>query len=142
MNFTVHAGEGNGPESVHEVLNLVAPVRIGHGVRAIEDPPLLARLAEAGTHLEMCPSCNVQLGLYPDLAAHPLKQFLAAGVSAGISTDQRTITNTTVSDEYLRLAAADSFWTLDRFRECNVLALAASFADEATKTRIGVTLSA
>jgi adenosine deaminase len=137
INFTVHAGEGNGPQSVADVLDLLQPTRIGHGVRAIEDPPLLVRLAQAGTHLEMCPSCNVQLGLYPDFASHPIKRFLAAGVSAGISTDQRTITHTTVSDEYLRLAATDSFWDLERFRLCNRGALAASFADDATRERIG-----
>jgi adenosine deaminase len=136
VNFTVHAGEGNGPQSVTDVMNLLAPTRIGHGVRAIEDPPLLARLAEAGTHLEMCPSCNVQLGLYPDFASHPMKHFLEAGVSAGISTDQRTITNTTVSDEYLRLAAADGFWDIERFRACNRMAFTASFADDATRERI------
>jgi adenosine deaminase len=140
INFTVHAGEGNGPQSVHDVLDLLAPTRIGHGVRAIEDPTLLARLVAAGTHLEMCPSCNVQLGLYPDVANHPMKAFLEAGVSAGISTDQRTITNTTVGDEYLRLAASDPFWDIERFRECNRLALAASFADDATRDRITLQL--
>jgi adenosine deaminase len=140
INFTVHAGEGNGAQSVSDVLDLLQPTRIGHGVRAIEDLPLLVRLAQAGTHLEMCPSCNVQLGLYPDFASHPIKRFLAAGVSAGISTDQRTITHTTVSDEYLRLAATDSFWDLERFRLCNRGALAASFADDATRERIGAIL--
>ena len=140
VNFTVHAGEGNGSQSVTDVLDLLAPTRIGHGVRAIEDPPLLARLAEAGTHLEMCPSCNVQLGLYPDFGSHPMKAFLEAGVSAGISTDQRTITNTTVSDEYLRLAAADPYWDIERFRECNRMALAASFADDETRARIALLL--
>ena len=136
VNFTVHAGEGNGPQSVTDVMDLLAPTRIGHGVRAIEDPPLLARLAAAGTHLEMCPSCNVQLGLHPDFASHPMKTFLQAGVSAGISTDQRTITNTTVTDEYLRLADADPFWDIGRFRACNRLALAAAFADDVTRERI------
>jgi adenosine deaminase len=138
VNFTVHAGEGNGPQSVHDVLDLIQPVRIGHGVRAIEDPPLLDRLATAGTHLEMCPSCNVQLGLYPEMAAHPIRRFLEAGISAGISTDQRTITNTTVTNEYLRLATADeTFWDVERFRSCNRMAFAASFADDATRARIG-----
>ena len=141
VNFTVHAGEGNGPQSVTDVLDLLAPVRIGHGVRSIEDPSLLARLAEAGTHLEMCPSCNVQLGLYSSFAAHPMKAFLEAGVSAGISTDQRTITNTSVSDEYLRLAAADPFWDVERFRACNRLALAAAFVDEDTRARIAQQLN-
>lgn len=140
VNFTVHAGEGNGPQSVIDVMNLLAPTRIGHGVRAIEDPPLLARLAEAGTHLEMCPSCNVQLGLYQDFASHPMKAFLEAGVSAGISTDQRTITNTTVGDEYLRLASADPFWDIERFRASNRMALAASFADDATRERFSLRL--
>ena len=136
INVTVHAGEGKGPESVHEVLELLAPSRIGHGVRAIEDPALLPRLAAAGAHLEMCPSCNVQLGLYPDFAHHPIRRFVEAGVSVGISTDQRTITDTTVSEEYLRLAAADPFWDVERFRARNRDAMAAAFADDATRRRV------
>ncbi len=97
---------------------------------------VLPRLAAAGAHLEMCPSCNVQLGLYADHASHPARQFIEAGVSVGISTDQRTITHTTVGTEYERLAAADPWWTVERFRSCNRAALAASFAGNPTRQRV------
>ena len=73
---------------------------------ASEDPRLVDHLAAAGTHLEICPSCNVQLGLYPQIAAHPLPVLYERGVSVGISTDQRSVTPTTLTREYARVVAA------------------------------------
>src|SRR3546814_16464499 len=70
LGLTVHAGEVCGPESVRDALDLVRPTRIGHGVRAIEDPDLVARLADLGTVLEVCPGSNVALGVYPDFESH------------------------------------------------------------------------
>jgi adenosine deaminase len=134
--FTVHAGEGLGPGAVLEVLDRLSPARVGHGVRASEDPALVARLAAAGTHLEICPSCNVQLGLYPGFGAHPVGALARAGVSVGISTDQRTITQTDLGTEYARLRAADPYWTVEALRAANRKALLASFADAATRERI------
>ena len=73
---------------------------------AAGDPDLVGRLAAAGTHLEICPSGNVQLGLFPELAAHPLPVLYERGVSVGISTDQRSVTPTTLTREYARVVAA------------------------------------
>ncbi len=70
--LTAHAGEFGGPESVVDVLDNLAVTRIGHGVRAIEDPSLVARLAEEGTALEVCPGSNISLGLYADFSTHPI----------------------------------------------------------------------
>jgi adenosine deaminase len=134
--FTVHAGQGLGAGAVREVLDRLSPARVGHGVRASEDPALVARLAAAGTHLEICPSCNVQLGLYPGLGAHPAGALARAGVSVGISTDQRTITDTDLGTEYARLRAADPYWSTEALRAANRRALRASFADAATRERI------
>ena len=74
LGCTVHAGEWAGPESVREGLGL--PVsRIGHGVRSIEDPALVEELAERGTVLEVCPTSNVVLGIYPTYEEHPLPRL-------------------------------------------------------------------
>ncbi len=72
----VHAGEFGGPDSIRAALEL--PVsRIGHGVRAIEDPALMAELAERGIVLEVCPTSNVATGVFPSYAEHPLPKLIA-----------------------------------------------------------------
>jgi adenosine deaminase len=134
--FTVHAGEGSGPEAVREVVDLLGPARIGHGIRAIEDPALVQRLARDGTHLEICPSCNIQLGLYPSFDALPVGRLARAGVNVGINTDQRTITDTDLGREYTRLGRADGYWKAAMLRQANRRSMAAAFADEGTKGRL------
>jgi adenosine deaminase len=134
--LTVHAGEAGPSSDVDEMLRLFVPARIGHGVHAASDPDLIGRLATAGTHLEICPSCNVQLGLYPRMAAHPLPVLYERGVSVGISTDQRSVTPTTLTREYERVAQAFPSWGRAEFTACNVNAARVSFAGERTKAAI------
>jgi len=135
MPYTVHAGEGRGPESVREVLDALAPRRIGHGVRSAEDPELVERLVAAGTHLEVCPSCNVQLQVFPSLAEHSVDSLYRRGVSLGISTDSRTSTPTTLTDEYAALAATFG-WQRDDLVAVNRMAADAIFATGATHDRV------
>lgn len=132
---TAHAGEARGPGSVRETLARLRPSRLGHGVRAAEDPALLDGLRRARVHLEVCPTCNVQIGLFDGLAAHPVDRLHRAGLSVGVNTDTRTLTDTTLSREYARLVETFG-WTPDDFRRCNLAALDASFADDATKARV------
>jgi adenosine deaminase len=127
--FTVHAGEGAGTDSVREVLDTLAPPRIGHGVRSIEDPALVERLAAAGTHLEVCPTCNVQLGVFPSLGAHSIDALYRQGVSLGISTDNRTTTPTTLLDEYTAVATTFGWQPAD-FTAVNEMAAAVIFAPD------------
>ncbi len=135
LPFTVHAGESGGPENVREVLDALEPTRIGHGVRSIEEPELVVRLAREGVHLEICPSCNVQTEIVPSYGAHPIDELVRRGVRCGISTDQRTVTPITLSEEYARLQAHFG-WSAASFRERNLDALEASFASADTKTRL------
>ena len=127
--FTVHAGEAAGPESVREVLDCLQPRRIGHGVRAIEDPELVARLVREGVHLEACPSCNVQLSVVASMAEHPIDALAAAGVSIGISTDQRGITDTTLTNE-MRLLVEAFGWDRAVLARRQLDALEAAFVTE------------
>lgn len=132
---TAHAGEARGAGSVRETLARLSPLRIGHGVRSVEDPALVAELAVRRVHLEVCPSCNVQIGLFPSHAAHPVDRLLRAGVSVGINTDGRTLTDVTLTDEYERLR--DTFgWGLPEFRLCNRNALSAAFLGDADRVRL------
>ncbi|HEY8290951.1 MAG TPA: hypothetical protein VIG44_00620, partial [Thermomicrobiales bacterium] len=79
--------------------------RIGHGVRAIEDPTLIAHLAAHGIPLEINPTSNIRLGVYPDLAAHPLRRLHDAGVIVTVNSDDPPLFNTTLNDEVALLAA-------------------------------------
>ena len=116
-------------------LDALRPSRIGHGVRAIEDPALVDRLAEDGIVLEVCPGSNVALGVYRDWRAHPIEQLRAREVAVTVSTDDPPFFHTTMTRELDRLA--DAFgWDDDDFRALNDAALAAAFCDDRTRETI------
>lgn len=96
-----HAGETAGPRSVWDALDVLGAERIGHGVRSIEDPELVARLATDGVPLEVCPTSNLRLGVVDDLADHPLPRLMAAGVTCTLNTDDPPMFDTTLHDEYV-----------------------------------------
>ena len=129
---TAHAGEARGADSVWETLRHFEPQRIGHGVRSIEDPALVRHLRDKQVHLEVCPSSNLQTNIYGDMAEHPIGRLFEAGVSVGISTDARTITDTTLENEY-RLLGETFGWSTRQFLKCNVDAVRASFITEEQK---------
>lgn len=82
-----HGGELLGPGHLDEIAEHLRPHRLGHGVRAVEDPALLARLVEQGVTFEVCPTSNVALGVYPDLASVPVAELLAAGAQVALGAD-------------------------------------------------------
>ncbi|NIM11190.1 MAG: adenosine deaminase [Candidatus Aminicenantes bacterium] len=129
---TAHAGEARGPESVWETLEHFKPTRIGHGVRSIEDPQLLEELKKKNIHLEVCPTCNIQIDVFDTYTDHPIAGLYNAGVSVGINTDTRTITNISLSDEYEKLHQVFG-WSIEHFLQCNRGALAAAFLLEPQK---------
>ncbi len=105
LALTAHAGEVPGPERIREAIDLGVQ-RIGHGVTAAGNPDLIALLREREITLDLCPTSNVQTGIVADLASHPLTELHRAGVSVTISTDDRTVSATTLTDEMARTAAA------------------------------------
>ncbi len=129
---TAHAGEARGPESVWETLKNFHPSRIGHGVRSIEDPQLIEHLKTNGIHLEVCPSCNVQIDIFDQFADHPIDTLYRAGLSVGVNTDTRTITNITLTQEYQKLHQTFG-WTAAHFLRCNLNAIKAAFIPEKLK---------
>ncbi len=140
LGLTVHAGEFGGPDSVAAALADLRVARIGHGVRAIEDPALVDRLAEAGTVLEVCPGGNVRLGLYPDIARHPVERLRAAGVPVTLSTDDPTFFDTALSTDAAALATAFD-WAAPRFAEVNRVAAEAAFCDADTRAALRAALA-
>lgn len=123
---TSHAGEGAGAASVWETLEAIAPPRIGHGVRSLGDAALIERLRRDRVHLEICPTCNVQIDLFPTYSHHAIDALYREGLSLGISTDNRTITPITLNREYEKLAATFGWGAAD-FLNCNLNALDAAF---------------
>lgn len=100
VNCTAHAGEAYGPESISQAIHNLGAHRIGHGVRLREDGDLLNYVNDHRIPLECCPSSNVQTRAVSDIKDHPLKFYLDYGLRVTINTDNRLITNTTVTKEY------------------------------------------
>ena len=132
LGLTSHAGEWAGPASVRETLEHLRPSRIGHGVRAIEDPRLVDDLAERGTVLEVCPGSNLALGLSPALDAHPVARLRGTGVRVTVSTDDPPFFGTSMTAEWEALERAFG-WGPDDLAALNATALAAAFCDEPTR---------
>jgi adenosine deaminase len=105
LSLTAHAGEVPGPERIREALAFGVR-RIAHGVTTAEDPNLMALVRERDVTLDLCPTSNVQAGIVAELVDHPLAALHRAGVSVTISTDDRTVSNTSLTDEMARSAAA------------------------------------
>lgn len=113
INCTIHAGEAFGPESIAQAIHVCGAHRIGHGCRLREDGDLLHYVNDHRIALECCPSSNVQTGAVASIASHPLKLYYDLGVRVTVNTDNRLITDTTVSKELwlchkeMGLSAAD-----------------------------------
>lgn len=105
LRSTPHAGETAGSESVWAAIKTLEADRIGHGVRAVEDPSLVKHLASRGLPLEICPTSNVCLGVYPSLAEHPLRQLRADGVVFTINSDDPPLFDTSITQELALLPA-------------------------------------
>lgn len=151
LNITIHASEPPDLELISEAL-VYGAHRIGHGVRlwkdvdftSPEDPgqrtvqhlgPLAQHILDRQIHLEMAPTCNVQIGAVPDLAHHPIGPFLRAGFNVGINTDNRLMSHVMPSSELLAVATTfDLNWT--EIRQLTVNAIRSGFAPYETRMRI------
>ena len=106
---TVHAGEAYGPESIHQAIHVCGAHRIGHGTRLREDGDLLNYVNDHRIPLEVCLTSNVQTRAVTDLKSHPLRFYFDFGIRVTINTDNRLITDTTVTDEYMRAVETFDF---------------------------------
>ena len=134
LNITIHAGEAAGAESVRQAISMGA-VRLGHGVRAQEDREVIAMIKESSVQLDMAPTSNVQTKAVRRLEEHPLRRFYQQGIKVTISTDSRTVSQTTLVDEYEKSArligcSVDEIWAM------NLQALDGGFADQITRARL------
>ena len=104
--ITIHAGEAAGPESIWQAIQELGAERIGHGVKAIEDPALMDYLAEHRIGIESCITSNIQTSTVSTIAAHPLKTFLNHGVLATINSDDPAVQGVDIRHEYEYAAPA------------------------------------
>lgn len=100
LHTIAHAGEAAGPESVRQAVLGLGAERIGHGVRAIEDPSVIELLLERRIPLEVCPTSNVQTSTVPSFAAHPLPRLLELGLAVTLNTDDPSISGIDLAHEY------------------------------------------
>jgi adenosine deaminase len=141
LRRTVHAGESSGPQGVRDALELLGADRIDHGVRAIEDPALVALLAERRIALGVCPTSNLVLKVYDSMQAHPLDALRRAGVRVSINTDDPSLLGTTLPREYA-LCQSSYGWDDAVVRDLAATSIEASFADDDLKARLRRALGA
>lgn len=135
LGLTVHTGELQDDGAlVWRALEL-QPDRIAHGAIAANDPALMSTLRERGVTLDLCPTSNVQAGTVATFADHPLVSLLRAGVPVTINTDDTTISDITLSEEWLS-CIRELGLTLPELWACNLHALAVAFVDEPTRAAL------
>jgi adenosine deaminase len=135
LRLVAHAGEHGGPESIRSVLDVVCPDRLDHGVRATEDPALVRELVLRRLPLDVCPSSNVCLGVYPELSAHSFDRLRRAGAAVNVNTDDPPFFDTDLATEYTLLARTFGYGA-DDLAGFSLAALAASFLPEPRKAEM------
>jgi adenosine deaminase len=134
FHTTAHAGEAAGAESVWAALESLHVERIGHGVRAIEDPELVRTLIALHIPLEVCPISNICTNVYPSIREHPVRKLFERGVTITINTDDPKMFNTSLALEYATLVQELGF-TRSEIQQLILTAIQSSWleADEKTK---------
>jgi len=130
-----HAGETEGPASIRGALDLLGSIRIGHGVRCLEDEALTNRLRDEQIVLEVCPSSNVCLGVYPSMDDHPLHELVRRGLAVTINSDDPALFGTTMTHE-LEIAVSVLGMSTDEIRESMALAARSALCPAARRERL------
>jgi adenosine deaminase len=129
FHLTAHAGEAAGPESIVGAVMELGAERIGHGVRAYEDPEVVALLRAREIPLEMCIISNVRTGVIKSVAEHPVRDYFDGGLFITVNSDDPVMFNTTLTDEYLALAGELGF-SHDEIKQIVLNGVRASFLPE------------
>ncbi|TKB47344.1 adenosine deaminase [Ferrimonas sediminicola] len=135
FRVTIHAGEQGDGQNVHDAVALLGAERIGHGIHIKGHPDAYHLVKEQSVALETCPSSNVQTKAVTSLATHPVKAFHKDGVLITINTDNRTVSNTTMTDE-VRKVMAEFGLTLEEYFEIYRVSVDNAFASDQVKTEL------
>ena len=132
FRLTAHAGEAAGANSIWAAVEKLGVERIGHGVRANEDSELISLLKERQIPLEMCVISNVKTGVCSSIEVHPIKQYFQQGLMVTVNSDDPTMFNTTISQEYLVLVQKLGF-TISDLKRLSLNGIDASFMPDENK---------
>ncbi|WP_336795500.1 adenosine deaminase [Erwinia aphidicola] len=135
LRITVHAGEAAGPESIWQGIRELGAERIGHGVKAVQDPALMDFLAQHGIGIESCLTSNIQTSTVASLAQHPLKAFLDHGILATINTDDPAVQGIEIGHEY-EIAAPAAGLSREQMRVAQENGLKIAFLSDAEKAAV------
>lgn len=132
--FTIHAGESGSAIEVKKAIEIGA-TRIGHGIHSIEDDDVLELIKEKNVLLEICPTSNVQTNNVEEYFNHPIDKLYRLGIRLNINTDNKTVSNVSISEEYQKLRDCFKF-SDDDFRKMNIDALESAFISEEEKQEL------
>ena len=135
LGITVHAGEAAGAESVRTAIELLRADRIGHGVRASEDLAVMDLVRERGITLEICPTSNIQTAAVKAITKHPLRAFHQIGLPVTINTDDPSVSNTTLTDEYM-VAVRGIGVTVPEIKQMILTGVCAAFLPQSEKEQL------
>ena len=135
LGRSAHCGESAGPGSVRDGLEFLRLDRVDHGVRAIEDPELVARLAEEKVPLTICPTSNVIIGLHKSISDGPIDAMYKAGVPVTVNSDDPISMNVSINDEFMKLSEAFN-WTTDDVLRIQDHAIDAAYCDSEKKAHL------
>ncbi len=135
LHLVAHAGEAAGPESIWDAINYLKVERIGHGVTASRDPELIDYLLKRDITIEMCPTSNLRTGVVPSLQKHPIRTFFDRCIKVTVNTDDPSMFNTDMNNEYLQLHRQLNFTVSELFK-LTLNALNSSFLPETQKVQM------
>ncbi len=129
LRLVAHAGEAAGPESIMDAVNILGAERIGHGFNAKDSPESIGLLKRKGVTVETCPISNVKTGVCSDIKNHPVRKFYDSGVSISVNSDDPTMFETDMNNEYMTLHNVHGF-TIAELYDISVNSLKTSFLPE------------
>jgi len=139
LNITIHAGEWGPAENVAQAITLLGAERIGHGVRVMEDPEVVAMAREKGTTFEVCVTSNYQSGVVASLDKHPVQNMIQAGLNTTINTDDPGISQISLSDEYA-LVCEELGFTITTLQDRVLAAAQAAFLPDKERKKLAASL--
>jgi len=135
LGVTVHAGEAGSPGNVRDAIRHFHAMRIGHGIRVVEDSNVVRLVRESGVTLEVCPTSNLQTGVVRTFSQHPLLDLFALGIRVTINTDDPSVSDTTLTDEYMVSVRAIGIGVV-QLRRAIHYAIDAAFLSDDEKARL------
>ncbi|TFF92021.1 adenosine deaminase [Candidatus Thorarchaeota archaeon] len=140
LHLVAHAGEAAGPQSIWDAIRLLDVERIGHGVTARNDYRLMALLKKSGIAIEACPVSNVRTGAVPSIEDHPIREFYDYGLRVTVNSDDPTLFNTDMNNEYVQLHRHLDF-TIEELAQLSLNAVDAAFIEQSHRERLHSTFS-